>query len=292
MPDLKPDLPPRDVIGLAAEICGCDPQWKPLSGGRTNHIWRCVGSDQDLVFKLFKTERANPLFPNDAEAERRALIALEVTGLAPAFAHLENLTRGRCLVYKYTRGLRQDRAMPNTLSTLGWLHQLDPPKGLRHIELSPFGLMEQGTAFLKGIDTKFANQVWAQKPTAVSISLGPKVFLHGDPVPANVITTGGEVTFIDWQCPAIGDASYDLAMALSPAMHVIYGQGRYTDTECEVALAAYPDASVRDRYRAMRPYYHWHMAAYCAWKSATGEPEYEPAGRAELMVLSEVSSKA
>ena len=39
--------------------------WLPLTGGRTNHLWR-VG---DQVVKVFDGSQASPLFPNDDAAE-------------------------------------------------------------------------------------------------------------------------------------------------------------------------------------------------------------------------------
>ena len=71
-------------------------------------------------------------------------------------------------------------------------------------------------------------------------------------------------------------------IALSPAMHHVYGQNQLTLADEMSALAQYPDPEIVDRYLSLRPFFRWRMAAYCVWKASIGEAGYADAAGAEL----------
>jgi hypothetical protein len=234
------------------------------------------------VIKLFDPNRSNRLFPNDPKAERHALMALAGQEIAPEFvAHFE-VREGACLIYDYVEGVLVDKTDPDTIRALGHLHGVSPSSELRKIDTQPVALLEQGRFFLQGLETSLARHLSSAEPVPFPVVSGQDVFLHGDPVPANVLIHDGRHRFIDWQCPACGDATADLAIALSPAMHHVYGKGGFSTADQQAALAAYPDAETIARYRQLAPFYQWRMAAYCAWKAAQGEAIYEVAAEAEL----------
>jgi thiamine kinase-like enzyme len=106
--------------------------------------------------------------------------------------------------------------------------------------------------------------------------------IHADAVAGNLIDGPGGVTLIDWQCPASGDPTEDLATFLSPAMQWLYRGRVLSPQETEAFLAAYPDPAVTDRYLRLQPLYRWRMAAHCLWKADRGAPDYEKALAAEL----------
>ncbi|PZX10752.1 thiamine kinase-like enzyme [Celeribacter halophilus] len=281
----NPDGVPDALQAFATQTYGTPQEWRPLSGGRSNRSWHLrVGAD-DRVFKLFDPTRGNSLFPNEAPAEVSTLKTLHGTGLAPEFETSFETRCGMCLVYRYVEGERTATTDAATMRALARLHILKPTMTVRRVCITPEELLQEGMVFLSGLATYEAGWLLRHMPEPEDIATGPDVFLHGDPVPANVIAAGSERVLIDWQCPAYGDATADLAIALSPAMHVVYGMEPLT-REAEVkALQGYSDTETIARYQALKPYYHWRMAAYCAWKAAQGEAVYAQAFEAELNAL-------
>ena len=85
-------------------------------------------------------------------------------------------------------------------------------------------------------------------------------------MPGNIVAHDGTLTLIDWQCPQIGDPTEDLALFLSPAMQQVYRGAPLSAAEEAAFLDRYPDPQLVARYLALRPWYHWRMAAYCLWR--------------------------
>ena len=84
-PRRNPEIASR---ALAAELrtrglLGDGDRFEALFGGRTNRVWKLLGSDSDRVLKLYCTEFRNPLFRNDAEREAACLRTFEGEGFAP-----------------------------------------------------------------------------------------------------------------------------------------------------------------------------------------------------------------
>lgn len=104
-------------------------------------------------------------------------------------------------------------------------------------------------------------------------------------MPGNLLLNDDAVVLIDWQCPAIGDPAEDIAIFLSPAMQYVYRGKPLTDDEEAAFLAAYRDRAITRRYRALKPWFHWRMAAYCLWRARNGSPDYAPAFRLEAAAL-------
>ncbi|AJE49099.1 aminoglycoside phosphotransferase family protein [Celeribacter indicus] len=281
MSTADPAAPPEDIRVQARRLFG-PVTWLPLAGGRSNRLWRARGTSGDYVFKLYDVARANPLFPNDGAAEAHVLSALSGRDLAPRLVTRFDTPAGTCLVYRFLPGRRLGKVTGTAMIALSRLHGVSPPKGLRRLDLRPAALIAQGRNFIAGLETEIARELLASVPSPEDHAPGPAVFLHGDPTPANMIRDGRHVRFVDWQCPALGDPVADLAIALSPAMHQVYGDGPLAEAEEEQVLAAYPDAATRARYRAMRGVFRWRMACYCAWKAAAGEAPYDSAARAEI----------
>ena len=98
----------------------------------------------------------------------------------------------------------------------------------------------------------------------------------------DLIDGPGGVTLIDWQCPATGDATEDLATFLSPAMQWLYRGRVLSPPETEAFLAAYPDPTVTARDLRLQPLYRWRRAAHCLWKADRGAPDYRHALALEL----------
>ncbi len=273
--NLATTRPPQALVqtlgnaGLPSDRDG----WKPLAGGRTNKLWRFQSDGKDYVCKLYDKDAATPLFPNDPKAEALALTSLLGTDLAPTLRFGLTWSRREAIVYEYVHG--DDLCAPEDVAAiLVKLHDQKAPQGLRSLNDGPLTLLEQGAAMLNMVNDPRRTLLQDIRPSRVVLPAADTVFLHGDPVPANVIAARTGPCLIDWQCPAIGDPSEDLAIFLSPAMQTLYGGAPLDETQIAGFLAAYGHPDRTARYLLLARAYHWRMAAYCLWKAALGNADY------------------
>ena len=117
------------------------------------------------------------------------------------------------------------------------------------------------------------------------VPTGPGVFLHGDPVPANVVSGLEGITFVDWQCPATGDVCEDLFIFASPAMQSLYGGAPLSDLQIQNLLSGYGNVETTARFHQLAPLLHWRMAAYCLWMAERGADDYRSVIQLELDAL-------
>ncbi|WP_421702000.1 phosphotransferase [Aliiroseovarius sp.] len=287
MPDTRShDLPGPSAEAPAAlkrhwQVAGrvtADAVWTPLSGGRTNPIWRIDGDADPLVCKLFLPDAATPLFANDPAAEWAALRVLSGQGIAPEPVASSRTALGDSLLYRHVSGQPWATDPTAVARLLRQLHDAPPPRALPRALPDATGLIEQGRAMLAQIGAMGA---LPPAPTAHAALQGA-AFLHGDPIPGNILQGGDQLTLIDWQCPAIGDPCLDLALFLSPAMQRVNGNAPLSADQVTAFLEAYGDPQLARRYRALAPLFHWRMAAYCLWKAHHGDAAYAPAMPLEL----------
>lgn len=276
-----------NTLAQAVTSLGLQPpnDWVELVGGRSNRLFLGTFSYGKLVFKLFDQTRANSLFPNNLHDERDALSVFDDTSLAPKLYACVDTNAGPCIVYDYVDGVVLSQATHQTIEALSRVHAHKTPRAFRHIPSAPDAILDHGMALLAQDTSDRAKWLCANVPQVPDVSVMPEgsvCFLHGDPTPANTVQTRAGVTFIDWQCPAIGDPVYDLAIALSAAMHVVDGAEPLSGLQINALLDVYANAEVAQRYRAMAPLYQWRMACYCHWKAQSGEAEYAAAGLAEF----------
>lgn len=262
-------------IWSAAGVVSPDARWQPMSGGRSNPIWRISSPDQpqDLVCKLFQEGSATPLFANDGMREVLALTALQGTGIAPELIAYQDTILGICVVYKHVEGTPWRGDVSDVAQLLAQLHRVDIPTALPEHLVTPEMLVSEGAQL-----SQMSGAVLPPAPTVQSAPPLRNAFLHGDVVPGNILETPRGLRLIDWQCPASGDTSADIAVFLSPAMQTVYGHRALEKTERDAFLESYETAAQESdtvtRYRALAPLYHWRMAAYCAWKAAQGDDAY------------------
>jgi len=233
--------------------------WEALSGGQSNRVWRLGG----LVVKLYRTESATPLFPNDAEAEARALRLFAPQGLAPC---LRAVGPG-WLVYDHWPGDRFRAGDDPALAArvLGKLHGQNGVAGFRSLA--------NGSAALRADALRVASG-HGIPPEVPDLPPVPARPVHADAVAGNVILGPQGTGLIDWQCPGLGDPAEDLAAFLSPLMQSLYA-GRPLSAEDRARfLHAYPDRSVVERYALLQPLYDWRLSAHCAHRAARGDADY------------------
>lgn len=262
--------------------------WHSYSGGRTNAIWRIDDGTTTIVCKLYSDASGSPLFPNDAGAEALALRALAGTGIAPELVaeHLTSL--GPCLLYRHIEGTPFSGDPALVARALSRLHTQPPPIGIRQIKSDPDALYRQGDRILDACTGPIAKNLRDRRPEIKHQSRCEPVFLHGDAVPANMISGPNGLTLIDWQCPALGCPVEDLAIFLSPAMQSLYGGRVLDEVSQECFLAAYGNPNATQSYLALKPLLHWRMAAHCLWKSDRGFEDYSAAMELELEQLKQL----
>jgi hypothetical protein len=272
--DILHDQRPSDLLetSVAHGLPGLDQRWQRLTGGRVNLLWR-VGQ---VVIKQFRASGISPLFPNDPSAEAAALTLLAPYELAPKL-----LARGQdWLAYEFRPGRAWRSDTTIVARALGNLHRLTVPA-------HSFRLGANGSAQLleqaKAIAALCKSHIGPPPPDN-GVASGPTCLIHGDAVPGNLIALNGKITFIDWQCPAIGDPAEDIATFLSPAMQYLYRGTPLSQAEVSAFRAACPAPQV-ERYDQLAAIYHWRMAAHCLWKAEHGAPDYGKAMNLELESL-------
>ncbi len=258
-----------------------------MSGGRTNRVWRVETSDQPLVLKLFAEEGAAPLFPNDPDAESLVLKELGGTGLAPELRAKGTSDDGPWLVYSYLPGQRWESDAAVVGEALCKLHALPAISGLRIGANGSTDLIAQTHSILVECRGTFAAELLDLKPSIPDVPATEPRLIHGDPVPANILVLDGQISFIDWQCPAMGDPCEDLAILLSPAMQHVYRGTPLSADERDALFDGYADTEIIDRYQTLAPLFHWRMAAYCLWRVKRGAPEYAEGFELERVALTD-----
>jgi len=257
-----------------------------LTGGRSNCVWRAG----ETVVKLYQADGDNPLFANDSQREQASLLALAATGMVPRLLKAGNFDGHQWLAYSHIAGTVWQAGTPHVAQLLGRLHNQPSFAGL------PLGcngsaeLAVQTLAILARCNDN--SQLLGLAPAGQVEALANPVLIHGDPVPGNLLEGNGTLALIDWQCPQLGDPSEDLALFLSPAMQLLYRGFPLSQIEEDAFVDAYPDRRVTERLRALKPWFHWRMAAYCQWKAEQGSDRDREAMTLELMALQSISRKA
>jgi len=246
-----------------------DQPWLPLPGGRTNRLWR-VGR---TVIKAYDPAAASPLFPNDPAAEARALALLGPLGLSPDLIGAGD----GWLAYAHIDGQVWQADPAPVARMLARLHR-QRHTGFRPVASGSAALLSQAQAIAAACSSSLPPA--PQDPGVPPVSR--PCLIHADAVAGNLIDGPDGITLIDWQCPASGDPTEDLATFLSPAMQWLYRGRVLSAQETDAFLAAYPDPDVTARYLRLQPLYRWRMTAHCRWKAERGAADYIRAAAAEL----------
>lgn len=255
-----PPLPKDPALFRALARLGADRSagMVPLTGGRTNHVWR-LGP---LVVKCYAPNRASPLFPNDPQAEVKALRLFSPLGIAPRL-----LAAGEGWLICDHFPDDGPKTPDGIARLLHLLHRQTPPK-------NSFRALPNGSSALLAHARSFAPDGLPPPPPDPHLPPVPPRPVHADAVLGNILSAPSGLLLIDWQCPGMGDPAEDLATLLSPSMMWLYTGQILGPDWVEAVLAAYPDAGTVQRTRALLPLYRWRIMAHCAWKAARGDGDY------------------
>jgi thiamine kinase len=261
----------------------------PLSGGYWNTVVKLdLGDGRRWVAKRFAAASDNPYFPNHPDAEAAA--TLLVAGLGISSEPVAYMPEARLLVTEFLDGPSWDGSVGEAARLLRRVHAIEPV-GLRQVPVGPARILAHARAILEwgGATLDLAVPRPAGEGRAGSL-------VHTDCGPGNMISSPQGLRLIDWQCPGDGDPVEDLACFTSPAMQILYRRAPLTRPDVDSFLDSYDHAQTIDRFRALRPAYHWRIAAYCAARAnrlARSEPEvaarYRTALAAETQLLEELA---
>lgn len=258
----------------------------PLSGGRTNSLWRVtLPAGGKAVLKCFAGADENPLFPNRAGAETAALAALSGEEIAP-----ELIASGRhqgrdWILLSYIEAQPHWLGPTDVAALLARIHLRPAWSGLRLAPNGSVAIARHTRDILALCTTQEAQAVAIHQPATDVPPLATLCPIHADPVPTNLLQGVDGPAAVDWQCPALGDPVEDLATYLSPAMQIIYAGAPLPEDQIAACLAAYPNRDTVARYHQLAPWFHWRIAAYCAWQAARGEAVYRTALPAQLAAI-------
>nr|WP_247744371.1 aminoglycoside phosphotransferase family protein [Ruegeria sp. R14_0] len=276
--DLVDDLRDRDLVGpgVAFQI---------LYGGRTNQVWKVLGGGGDKVLKLYRATPRNPLFRNDPELEAECLRALEPTGFVPRLRAAGAHKSGHWVFYDHAPGSPWRKNPEGVATLLRSLHELElriqAPKGCN----GSADLADHAEQILNACTSDTRALVAKLRPAGHVPATKHTCLIHADTVAGNILVAPTGMTLIDWQCPAWGDPCEDIAMFLSPAMQCLYRGSPLTQTEEALFLNAYGVPETVARFRELRPWYAWRMAAYCLWRMENGAADYARSLELEVAAL-------
>ena len=270
---------PQPPAGLTARLrqsghLAADPDPVPLAGGRTNRVWRLRGKLYDLVLKLYVSEGATPLFANDPAREAACLAALSGCGLAPERVAGDAGATHPWVLYRHLPGAHWVSGAGTAARLLARVHAHGPVVGLPAAPDGSAEITRQTLEILSLCHPSGADELRRLQPGGSVSPSGQCRLLHGDPVPGNIVVQGDQAALIDWQCPALGDPAGDLAIFASPAMQQVYRGTPLSNAEIDAFLRAYPERATAGRFLALRPWYHWRMAAYCQYQVDRGHRDY------------------
>ncbi|MCA0929353.1 phosphotransferase family protein [Ruegeria profundi] len=274
LPD--PNSPPIQLVAQLRDqgLIAAETQFQAMYGGRTNQVWKVIGENGGRVLKLYRAGLRNPLFRNDGELEAQCLTFLEPTGFVPRLRATGQHQDDRWVFYDHAPGSPWRDGVAPVAELLGKLHQLDlqiqAPKGCN----GSMDLARHGQSILDRCRSDMRQKIEALRPDDHIPPTHHTCLIHGDPVAGNILVAPSGLTLIDWQCPAQGDPCEDLALFLSPAMQHLYRGKALTLTEESLFLSAYGCANAVKRYKSLRRWYAWRMAAYCLWQIENGGSDY------------------
>ena len=240
---------------------------RALKGGYLNEVLLVSTGTAKMVLKRFAPETTGTLFPNRPQDEARALQRLQGLNVAPRL--LKFWPDESVMIYEYAEGTPWTKGTADVARILLRKESADP-EGFRRRPFDPVGILAEG-------DALFARCSAVPPGRPIPRDLGPPArlsLIHTDLGPGNLIGHGPNLRIIDWQCPATGDLAEDIYSFLSPAFQILSEHAALTPVEDAEFWAALARTDLKSRYRALRPYFSWRMAAYCLWRSET-RPEVD-----------------
>ena len=264
--------------------------WSKFSGGRSNSVWKVKSDDGLVCVKLYQENWNNPLYSNNSLDELVCLTALHDKRICPQpIAHVKT-AYGDCLIYDHVTGKTTTDEVEKVAATFAMLHQHDPIASLPRVASTADALIQHTYSILSSCSDDLRNELIKLRPKHKEEMDVTWQMLHRDPTPNNILVSASQCYLIDWQSPGLGHPVEDLCHFLSPAMRILYGAAPISTAQRQAFIAAYCDHhSDFDIHTldAMQAFYHWRLAAYCAWKISQGNQDYSKGLDHEIALLKE-----
>ena len=229
------------------------------------------------------------LYPNLPKDEVKALQLLSGLKIAPEFLayYPAGESYSEVLIYNFAKGQMLTKQLGTedkkpiltkaaelfaiqhavTYNSADFRHLPQDPKGM--IALAEKFLLEPTINLSESKNVKHLHSFQSllkNKPKTVTEQ---PAFLHTDAWAGNIVLDRdtGILNLIDWQCPAIGDASFDLWTFAYSGFNYLVGESIYNPNEISYFIDTYSsltgDTSIQERLDYFAPYYSYQIAAHC-----------------------------
>ena len=274
---------------------GSSPTITPLSGGFWNAVYRVKTTSFDWIVKCMEEDTdSTRLYPNLPKHEAEALKLLEGLDIAApfvSFSEAEGDTPA-ILIYEFVTGkplidllndLDTKLVLSKAADLLATVHLIDQSNGtvsdvdrnrikFRQLPNEPASMINLAANFLQELPVDSNIQrlrkhksVLENRPQLMQVKTA---LLHTDAWSGNCIynTSTEKLSLIDWQCPAIGDPTFDLWTFVSAGFNLLAGESLFSLEEKQYFVKQYKlasgDNSIHERLTYFAPYYAYQIAAH------------------------------
>ena len=288
----------------------------PLTGGFWNAVYRVTTNSQDWIVKCMQASNDGyRLYPNLPRHEVKALQLVSELDIAPKLLAYYSADEHypEVLIYNFVKGTMLTKQL-NATDKKPFLHKAAAlfakqhavkfdSKEFRHLPQDPKGMIALAENFLTDPDIDLSESKNAERLHTFQLGLknNPKmvaeksvakpVFLHSDAWAGNFVFDAEtqKLNLIDWQCPAIGDASFDLWTFAYSGFNFLVGESVYSSEEIDCFIEKYSllsgDATIQERLAYFGPYYSYQIAAHCCQRIVALAGENPQASLAYQQVL-------
>ncbi|MCA9737270.1 MAG: aminoglycoside phosphotransferase family protein [Gemmatimonadetes bacterium] len=213
---------------------------------------RAFGSDSFVLRMHADPRRARPAVVAGAALQVAGVAAPATLGMLRPDLSIERHCTGTPLP---ATSIDNDVLMRAVGRHLARVHAVVPPTTLEVLDHSELHLRALRCAQdLARVHVGLG--AWAERCAMALLPappVGPRVLLHGDLHPGQVLVEGPRLLFVDWDRSCAGDPEYDLGVL---AAHLFHGYGRRAERAFQAVTRGYRDGGgLLDE-----PRLHWHQA--------------------------------
>jgi len=282
---------------------GSSPTITALSGGLWNDVYRVKTTSQDWIVKSMEEDNSKSRFyPNQPQQEKEALELLASLDIAPelvAFFPAEH-NNPAILIYEFASGhmltkelhLEDRKPMLKLVAELlAKQHSTDIDQSeFRQVPAQPNAMMLLAKNLLSNVEddnnTKRLQHFESTLENNLNTIKAKDVLLHTDAWAGNFIfnKSRNKLTLIDWQCPAIGDPTFDIWTFACSGYNLLEGERLFNDEEKQFFIDCYielsGDKNFKERFEYFEAYFTYQVAAHSCQRVVALSEENPKASKA------------